>query len=463
MSGLEAMAPAQFEALKAKLWTFMHDSIYPNEQLFIQQTHAIGQASNEWTHAPIHVELMRKAKTLHLWNMFLPVDSAAMAGVSGGGLTNLQYAEICEILGTSCPAEFASQCTNCTSPDTGNMEVLARYGTPAQREQWLIPLLNGTIRSAYAMTEPGNENQKGSSDATNMSIRVERDEKTQEYVINGSKWWITGAGSLHCKVMILMGKTNPEAAIHKTTSQILVPMDTPGITLLRPLCAFGDDDAPKGHMEIVFEDCRVPFENVILGEGRGFEISQGRLGPGRIHHCMRAIGQAERALAAMCSRVQNRTVFGKKLSKFDSILQDIGKIRAEIECCRLLIHKAADNMDKFGNKDPRTRQLLSLVKAHVPVTLQDCTDRCMQAHGAKGFSNDTPLFSAWAGARALRMADGPDEVHWRTAAGIELKLQEHSPLKNYGEFEVDRTKVFRRTTDPISETTKQLLKNYSKL
>ena len=306
------------------------------------------------------------------------------------GLTNLQYAEVCEILGTACPMEFAAQATNCTSPDTGNMEVLARYGTPAQRERWLVPLLEGKIRSCFAMTEPG----VASSDATNISIDIARDEATQEYVINGKKWWISGAGSLHCKIMILMGKTNKDEKLHKQQSQVLVPMDTPGITLIRPMQAFGEDDAPKGHMEIQFQNCRVPFENVLLGEGRGFEISQGRLGPGRIHHCMRLLGTTERALYHMCRRVESRQAFGKKLAKFDTILQagpcpnhgypcprrsiaaglailsrralqEIAKSRCDIETCRLLVCKAADMMDKIGNKDMQTRQMLSLVKAHV--------------------------------------------------------------------------------------------------
>lgn len=265
-------------------------------------------------HAPILVELKRKAKAQGLWNMFLPNDSAELAGENGGGLagglTNRQYAEICEILGTSSPMEFAAQATNCTSPDTGNMEVLARYGTPSQRKRWLVPLLQGKIRSAFAMTEP----DVASSDATNISIQIDRDESRGEYVINGRKWWITGAGSLHCEIMIVMGKTNPSAARHAQQSQILVPTNTPGITLLRPMEAFGEDDAPKGHMEIVFENVRVPFSNVIWGEGKGFAISQGRLGPGRIHHCMRLIGQAERALSLMCDRVTKREAFGKKLS-----------------------------------------------------------------------------------------------------------------------------------------------------
>lgn len=455
---------AEFEALKAKLWHFMQSDIYPNEQRFMRESRQIGHASNEWTHAPILVELKRKAKALGLWNLFLPVDSAAIAETSlGGGLTNRQYAEVCEIMGTAVPIEFAAQACNCASPDTGNMEVLARFGTREQRARWLTPLLEGRIRSAFAMTEPGNHNNLGSSDATNMSIRVERDESTKEYVINGSKWWITGAGSLHCKIMILMGQTNPDGPRHATTSQILVPMDTPGITLLRPMQAFGDDDAPKGHMEIIFENCRVPFENVLLGEGRGFEISQSRLGPGRIHHCMRIIGQTERCLSAMVARVSNRTVFRTKLSRNDNILQHIGKARAKILTCRLLVHQAADRMDSLGNKDPVTRQLLSMVKAYVPQTCQEVVDMCMQAHGAKGFSQDVPLFPAFVAARTLRMADGPDEVHWRTAARLEMQIQEKSPLKNWGEYPVDRTEVFRRSGDPISDKAKKILEEYSRL
>ena len=457
------MDPSSFASLKERLIAFMESDIYPNELKFIEQCREFSR-SNEWTHAPILMELKRKAKKLKLWNMFLPVDSAAAAGEQGklgGGLTNLQYAEICEILGTSTPAEFAAQATNCTSPDTGNMEVLARYGTAAQREKWLVPLLEGRIRSCYAMTEPA----VASSDATNIATRIERDERTGEYVINGRKWYITGAGSLHCEIMILMGKTarGSDVPRHRQQSQILVPMNTPGITLLRPMDAFGEDDAPKGHMEILFEDVRVPFENVLLGEGKGFEISQGRLGPGRIHHCMRAIGQAERALSLMCKRVQERTAFGKKFSKFDTILQDIAKSRAEIDMCRLLIHKAADLMDKRGNKDPETRQLLSMVKAETPIRMQAVADKVIQAHGAMGVSQDTPLFHMFAGARWLRLADGPDEVHWRTAARIELRRQKESRLFKIGHYLPDRSRVFRRSTDPISEEAKERLRLYSKI
>merc|ERR1712166_23983 len=453
---------ADFASLKQRLHSFMVDHIYPNEQRFLKESKEIGERSNQWTHPPVLIELMKTAKTANLWNMFLPVDSAAAAGEQGKlgyGLTNRQYAEICEILGTSTPAEFASQATNCTSPDTGNMEVLARYGNAEQRAKWLVPLLQGKIRSAFAMTEP----DVASSDATNIGIRIDRDEATSEYVINGRKWWITGAGSLHCAIMILMGKTNPNADLHSQQSQILVPTDTPGITLLRPMLSFGDDDAPKGHMEVLFEDVRVPFANVLLGEGRGFEISQGRLGPGRIHHCMRAIGQAERSLALMCKRVQERKAFGKQLSKFDTIMQDIAKSRCEIENCRFLVCHAAEMMDVRGNADPKTRQLLSLVKAHVPITVQYIVDRCIQAHGAMGVCQDTPLFMAFAGARLLRLADGPDEVHWRTAARIELYMQKDSVLGKIGHYKPDYSKVFRKSTDKISDAAQGRLDILSKL
>jgi len=449
------MEASQYEAVKEKLWKFMREEIYPNETKFHHQSTAIGLASNEWTHAPILVELKRKAKALGLWNLFLPVDSAQIAGVAGvsgglGGLTNLQYADICEIMGTACPAEFAAQATNCTSPDTGNMEVLARFGTAEQKQKWLVPLLEGNIRSAFCMTEP----DVASSDATNISIEIRRE--NNEYVINGSKWWATGAGSLHCKIFIVMGKTNPDAKLHVQQSQLLVPSDTPGITIVRPMLAFGTDDAPKGHMEIHFKDVRVPVSNVLLGEGRGFEISQARLGPGRIHHCMRMIGQAERALSLMCKRVEQRKAFKKKLSQFGPIQQDIAKSRCDIDMGRMLVRQAADLMDKNGNKDPYTRKLLSLVKAHIPQMVQQVADRAMQAHGAKGVSQDTPLWHVWAGARALRLADGPDEVHWRTAARIELHMQQKSPLRHLGYFP-NETAVFRKSTDPLSDDAKSRL------
>lgn len=448
------MEPIEYEALKQKLWNFMKEDIYPNEQKFHRQCVAIGSESNEWTHAPIMIELMKKARSLGLWNLFLPNDSAEIAGTGGGGgLTNLQYADICEIMGTACPAEMAAAATNCASPDTGNMEVLARFGTTEQKQRWLIPLLEGKIRSCFGMTEP----DVASSDATNISIEIKKE--GNDYVINGKKWWTTGAGSLHCEIMILMGKTNPTAKLHLQQSQILVPMNTPGITIMRSLFAMGHDDAPKGHMEVHFNNVRVPTSNVLLGEGRGFEISQARLGPGRIHHCMRAIGQAERALALMCKRVEERVAFGQKLSKMDTIRQEIAMSRCEIDMGRMLVRQAAALMDTKGNKDAYTRKLLSLVKAHIPKMVQTVADRAMQAHGGAGVSQDTPLFSIFAGARMLRLADGPDEVHWRTAARIELHMQKQGPLSTLGYYpkEHEQGKVFRRSTDPLSEDAKKRL------
>jgi alkylation response protein AidB-like acyl-CoA dehydrogenase len=291
-----------------------------------------------------------------------------------------------------------------------------------------------------------------SSDASNIGISIVRE--GDEYVINGEKWWITGAGSLHCKIMILMGKTNPQAKAFRQQSQILVPMDTPGITLLRPLKAFGHDDAPKGHFHILFENVRVPVSNVLLGEGRGFEIAQGRLGPGRIHHCMRHLGQAERAISLMVKRVQNRKAFGKKLADFDNVLELIAKSRGEIDQCRLLTQTAAQKMDELGNKDAYTRQLLALVKAMVPAAVATVVDRAIQMHGGMGTCQDTFLATSYFGARALRIADGPDEVHFRTAARIELERQRDSILtKSTGYYPVDRTRIFRRSTDPISPAT----------
>jgi len=364
-----------------------------------------------------------------------------IAGYTGfanaGGLTNRQYAELCEIMGTSNHLEFAAQVTNCSSPDTGNMEVLARYGTPEQRDRWLKPLLEGEIRSCFGMTEPG----VASSDASNIAIEIKRER--DEYVINGDKWWITGSGSVHCKIMILMGKTDPKASLYRQQSQILVPMDTPGITIVRPLQTFGDDDAPKGHMEIHFDNVRVPVSNILLGERRGFEISQARLGPGRIHHCMRLIGAAERALSSMTRRASERVAFGKKLTQFDTVLQDIANSRAEIDQARLLVWEAADRMDKLGNQDPTTRKLLSLVKAIVPKMTQMVVDRAIQIHGGMGVGQDTFLPMAWVSARTLRLADGPDEVHLRTAALIEIRQQKESPLFAIEPYKHDKSKPFR--------------------
>jgi len=444
-----AMDEQSFARLKEKVWAFMKEDIYPNELKFHeQQEHIFETQGNNWTHPPILIELMEKAKACGLWNMFLPVDSAQAAGISGMGLSNLQYGDICEILGTANHAEFAAQATNCTSPDTGNMEVLARFGTTEQKKMWLEPLLSGEIRSCYAMTEPA----VASSDASNITIRIERDERAGQYVINGQKWWITGAGNSRCKIMILMGKTNPAASKYKQQSQLLVPMDTPGITLLRPMLVMGDNDCPKGHFHIDFNDVRVPFANAILGEGRGFEISQARLGPGRIHHCMRAIGQAERALSLMCSRAQERTAFGKKLSQFDTVVQQLGQNRARIDQARMLIREAADRMDKLGNKDAKTRQMLAMVKAVVPQMVQEVLDSVIQVHGAMGVSQDTFLPSAFINARSLRLADGPDEVHWMTAAKIELAEQRKSPLYAIGPYRHDIwKKPFKTNPQPKSK------------
>ena len=335
-SALPAAAPAAagvsdeaFGALKATLLEFMHERIYPNEVEFLKQCHAQGAGTSEWTHPPLIIDLMREAKAAGLWNLFLPADTAALVGGKyGGGLTNLQYADLCEIMGTSVHAEFAAQATNCTSPDTGNMETIARFGSEAQKRRWLDPLLAGEIRSCFAMTEP----DVASSDATNVSVDIRGD--GDDYVVNGRKWWITGAGSLHCKVMILMGKTDVDAPPHAQQSMLLVPMDAPGIRLVRPLTVFGDDDAPKGHVEMVFEDLRVPKDSVLWEPGKGFEIAQRRLGPGRIHHCMRAIGQCERALSLMCARAGSRVAFGKPLAARDGVLEDVARARGDIDAAR---------------------------------------------------------------------------------------------------------------------------------
>mmetsp|Transcript_77846 Transcript_77846/g.252303 ORF Transcript_77846/g.252303 Transcript_77846/m.252303 type:complete len:437 (+) Transcript_77846:102-1412(+) len=433
------MDAASFEKLKENLWDFMQTEIYPNELLFFKQIEEIRHKGPAyWRQPPIIQQLQEKAKARGLFNLFLPVDSALKAGIKGGGLTNLQYADCCEIMGTANHAEFAAEACNCSSPDTGNMEVLARFGTEEQKKQWLVPLLEGKIRSAYAMTEPA----VASSDATNIRTSIQRD--GDHYVINGRKHWITGAANIDCKILILMGRTSSEEKTYRQQSQILVPMDTPGITLVRPMHVFADDDCPKGHMEILFEDVRVPASNMLWGEGRGFEIAQLRLGPGRIHHCMRMIGQSERALSLMCLRANERTAFGQKLAEMGSITQQIAECRAEIDQSRFLIREAADRMDRLGNTDPYTRKLLSLVKASVPAMTQKVVDRSMQVHGGLGVSQDTFLPMAFAGARALRWADGPDEVHWRTAGKLEMAYQlKESKLYPIGRYVHDTSKPFR--------------------
>ena len=455
-SALPAAAPAAaggvsdeaFGALKATLLEFMHERIYPNEVEFLKQCHAQGAGTSEWTHPPLIIDLMREAKAAGLWNLFLPADTAALVGGKyGGGLTNLQYADLCEIMGTSVHAEFAAQATNCTSPDTGNMETIARFGSEAQKRRWLDPLLAGEIRSCFAMTEP----DVASSDATNVSVDIRGD--GDDYVVNGRKWWITGAGSLHCKVMILMGKTDVDALPHAQQSMLLVPMDAPGIRLVRPLTVFGDDDAPKGHMEMVFEDLRVPKDSVLWEPGKGFEIAQRRLGPGRIHHCMRAIGQCERALSLMCARAESRVAFGKPLAARDGVLEDVARARGDIDAARHLVREAAHLMDAKGNTDAHTRQLLSIVKALVPATLQRIADQAMQLHGAAGLCADTPLVHIFAAARILRIADGPDAVHWRKAGQMEFKQQRSSRLAPLGLYTPPRDANephFRYTSDAVS-------------
>ncbi len=389
------------EALRGRLMSFMDEHVYPNEETFFRQ---IDDSDDRWELPPIMEELKAKAREAGLWNLFLPESER------GFGLTNLEYAPLCEIMGRS---PMAAEVFNCSAPDTGNMEVFERYGTEEHKERWLKPLLAGEIRSAFAMTEPA----VASSDATNIQASIVRD--GDDYVINGHKWWISGAGGNNCKILIFMGKTDPTADKHKQQSMILVPMDTPGITLVRPLTVMGYDHAPEGHWEMLFENVRVPAANLLLGEGRGFEIAQGRLGPGRIHHCMRLIGVAERALEAMCERVLGRVAFGQPIAEQGTIREGIANSRLEIAQSRLLTLMAADRMDKLGNKAARTE--ISMIKVVAPNMALTVIDRAMQAHGAAGVSPDFGLAAAWAHARTLRFADGPDEVHRRVIARLELR------------------------------------------
>lgn len=386
--------------LRQRLAAFMDTHVYPNENRYCEQL----QAGDRWQTPPLMEEMKAKAKAAGLWNLFLP-DSE-----HGAGLTNLEYAPLCEIMGRS---SVAPEVFNCSAPDTGNMEVLARYGTPAQQERWLKPLLAGEIRSCFAMTEP----DVASSDATNIRSRIER--TGDQYVINGHKWWTSGAGDPRCKIAIFMGKTDPSAAVHQQQSMILVPLDTPGVTIKRMLTVFGYDHAPHGHAEITFENVRVPASNILLGEGRGFEIAQGRLGPGRIHHCMRLIGVAERSLEAMCRRVLSRVAFGKPLAQQGTIRAEIAESRMEIEQARLLTLKAAHLMDTVGNKEARAE--IAMIKVVAPNIALRVIDRAIQAHGGAGVSGDFGLAAAWASVRTLRLADGPDEVHREAIAKLELK------------------------------------------
>ena len=386
--------------LRTRLLAFMDEHVYPNEKLFRAQI----AEGDRWAHPPILEELKGKARAQGLWNLFLP-DSEY-----GAGLSNLEYAPLCEVMGRS---PMASEAFNCSAPDTGNMEVLVRYGSEEQKERWLKPLLAGEIRSCFSMTEP----DVASSDATNIRSRITRD--GDEFVINGHKWWSSGAGERRCKLSIFMGKTDPDAPKHKQQAMILVPLDAPGVKIERVLPVFGYDHAPHGHAQIHFDNVRVPASNMILGEGRGFEIAQGRLGPGRIHHCMRSIGIAERALEAMCRRAKSRVAFGRTLAEHGALRKEIADSRMEIEQLRLLVFKAAYMMDTVGNKV--ARQEIAQIKVIAPNVALRVLDRAIQAHGALGVCEDTFLAAAWASQRTLRLADGPDEVHREAVAKLELR------------------------------------------
>ena len=385
--------------LGARLIAFMDQHVFPNEATFHAQV-----AANRWQPTAIVEELKAKARAEGLWNLFLPESHR------GAGLTNLEYAPLCEIMGRS---PIGSEPFNCSAPDTGNMEVLERYGADEHKARWLEPLLNGEVRSAFAMTEP----DVASSDATNIQASIIRE--GDSYVVNGRKWWTSGAGDPRCKILILMGRSNPGAPAHLQQSMILVPTDTPGVKIERMLTVFGYDDAPHGHGEVSFTNVRVPASSILLGEGRGFEIAQGRLGPGRIHHCMRLIGVAERALELMCRRVHQRVAFGKRLADQGTIRRDIADSRIEIDQARLLTFQAAHLMDTVGNKAARAE--IAMIKVVAPNVALRVLDRAIQAHGGMGVSQDTFLAYAWAQSRTLRLADGPDEVHRESVAKLELR------------------------------------------
>ena len=385
-----APSPQDLIDLTARLQTFMDQHIYPDEARYHEELNAL---DDRFSTVPVMEELKALAKTAGLWNLWMPADH--------GGLTNEQYSPLAEIMGR---VLWSPEVFNCNAPDTGNMEVFLKYGTEAQKAQWLTPLLEGEIRSSYAMTEP----DVASSDATNVRTRIERD--GEEYVINGRKWFITNAPYERTKILIVMGKSDPDNPNrHLQQSQILVPKDTPGLTIIRPLTTLGYDDAPLGHAELIFENVRVPVDNMLLGEGRGFEISQGRLGPGRIHHCMRLIGCAQRALELACKRVTERETFGRKLADHQSILEDLAKSFSEIEQARLLTLKTARRIDELGAKD--ARDYIAAAKITVPLMAQTVIDRCMQMHGAGGLTADYPMAEAFNYARWCRQADGPDQVH----------------------------------------------------
>jgi acyl-CoA dehydrogenase len=392
------------QTMRGRLLAFMDQHIYPNERRFHEEIAANRAAGNAWVPTRLIEELKVKARGEGLWNLFLPNSPRAPEG-----LTNLEYAPLCEIMGR---VHFAAEVFNCSAPDTGNMETFERYASEALKDRWLEPLLRGEIRSAFLMTEP----EVASSDATNIACRIERD--GDHYVINGRKWWSSGAGDPRCAVYIIMGRSDPDAPRHAQQSMIVVPADTPGISVLRPLNVFGYDDAPHGHMEVVLKDVRVPAANMLLGEGRGFEIAQGRLGPGRIHHCMRSIGMAERALELMCERLAARVAFGKPIAAQGVWQERVAESRMMIEQARLLTLKAAWMMDTVGNKVARGE--IAMIKVVAPNIALQILDWAIQAHGAAGVCDDFPLAYAWAGQRTLRLADGPDEVHRNAIAKFEL-------------------------------------------
>jgi acyl-CoA dehydrogenase len=397
------------KALITRLEAFFDEHIYPNEKA-VAELVAGRDGKARWEPIPLVEELKPKARAAGLWNLFLPHSDR------GAGLTNLEYAPLCEIMGR---VAWSSEVFNCSAPDTGNMEILERFASPANKERWLKPLLNGEIRSAFCMTEPA----VASSDATNIETSIRRE--GDEYVINGRKWWSSGAGDVRCKILVVMGKTNPTAAKHAQQSQILVPMETPGVKVLRQLPVFGFDDAPHGHSEIVFENVRVPADNILLGEGRGFEIAQARLGPGRIHHCMRNIGVAERLLEKMCKRLSSRVAFGKPIAQQSIWLERIANCRIMIDQARLLVLNAADRMDRLGNK--AARREIAMIKVAAPAMLNYVVDWAIQAHGAAGVTTDFGLGHIAASARTMRIVDGPDEVH-RNQIG-RMELERYVPAK----------------------------------
>jgi len=390
--------------LQKRVMAFVQENVIPGEKTFKDEMAAFRAAGNPWHHTQTMETLKEKAKAAGLWNMFLPESK------HGFGLTNLEYAPLCEIMGRY---PLTAEAMNCSAPDTGNMEVLERYGTDEHKQRWLKPLLEGKIRSAFAMTEPA----VASSDATQIECRIERD--GDHYVINGRKWWTSGAPDPRCEILILMGKTDPEAATYRQQSMILVPKNTPGVKIERALSVFGYDHAPHGHAEVTLTDVRVPASNLLLGEGRGFEIAQGRLGPGRIHHCMRLVGMAERALELMCRRALSRKPFGKLLSDQGVTRERIANARILIDQARFLTLNAADRMDKVGNK--QAKREIAMIKVAAPNMACQVVDWAMQVHGAAAVSDDTPLAYMYAGARTIRFADGPDEVHRNQLAKFELE------------------------------------------